>query len=118
MNAEPLTEAKLNFINEILLKYGNDDAVLDVSDVDDFLTAIASGPESVMPSRWFPELWGGEGKLLFRLCHFVARLLSLHLPVRQGLDYHCRNTTATLSTRKGVAQPWRFFYACWRGCRA
>lgn len=27
------------------------------------------------------------------------------------IGYNIHNITATLSTRKGVAQPWRFFFA-------
>lgn len=61
MNTEPLSEEELDYLNEVLLKYGNDDSVLDVSELDGFLTAIVSGPEAVMPSRWYPELWGGAG---------------------------------------------------------
>jgi hypothetical protein len=44
--------------------------------------------------------------------------------VRSGLQtgstyrYSPGNTTATLSARKGIAQPWRFFYACSGGVRA
>jgi len=31
-----------------------------LSDLDGFLTAIAIGPELVMPSEWLPVVWGGE----------------------------------------------------------
>lgn len=61
MESEPLTEADLDFINETLMKYGNDDSILDVSELDGFLTAIVSGPNMIPPSHWFPELWGGAG---------------------------------------------------------
>lgn len=58
----PLSEADFDFIDEVLLKYGNDDSILDVSELDGFFTAIVSGPEMIPPSRWFPVLWGGEGR--------------------------------------------------------
>jgi uncharacterized protein len=31
-----------------------------LSDLDGFLTAIAIGPELIMPSEWLPLIWGGE----------------------------------------------------------
>jgi uncharacterized protein len=59
MNADPLTEEELEFLNDLLLRCENDDAILDVSEMDGFLTAIASGPEPVMPNVWLAEFWGG-----------------------------------------------------------
>jgi uncharacterized protein len=30
------------------------------SDLDGFLTAVAIGPELIMPSEWLPCIWGGD----------------------------------------------------------
>ncbi len=60
-NTKPLTEKQLDFLDETLLKYGNDDSILGISELDGFLTAIVSGPDMIPPSRWFPVLWGGAG---------------------------------------------------------
>ena len=60
-SSNPLTDEQLDFLDETLLKYGNDDSILGVSELDGFLTAIVSGPDMIPPSRWFPELWGGGG---------------------------------------------------------
>jgi len=57
----PLSEDELVFLDETLLKYGNDDAILSLSELDGFFTAIVSGPEVIMLSRWLPALWGGAG---------------------------------------------------------
>ncbi|WP_444901760.1 UPF0149 family protein [Microbulbifer sp. SSSA007] len=57
----PISEADLEFIEDVLLKYGNDDSVLDICELDGFLTALVSGPEMIPPSRWFSALWGGPG---------------------------------------------------------
>jgi uncharacterized protein len=35
-----------------------DEGILDVSELDGFLTAIVSGPVTVLPSQWWPEIWG------------------------------------------------------------
>ena len=31
-----------------------------LSDLDGFLTAIAIGPDLIMPSEWLRVVWGGE----------------------------------------------------------
>ena len=33
---------------------------MELSELDGFLTAIAIGPELIMPSEWLPVVWGGE----------------------------------------------------------
>ena len=60
MNCDPLSEAELDFLESILLKYGNDDSILNVCELDGFFIALISGPEILPPSRWLPELWAGE----------------------------------------------------------
>lgn len=57
--SEYLNESDFDFVGDILMKYGNDDSILDVSELDGFLAAIVSGPNMIMPSQWLPEVWGG-----------------------------------------------------------
>jgi uncharacterized protein len=62
----PLTDEELDFLESFLLdRIDNDvntlemdEGVLCVSELDGFLTAIVSGPETVMPSAWLPAVWG------------------------------------------------------------
>lgn len=60
-NQEPLSEAEIEELANFLTQFGNDDSVLDVSELDGFFTAILSGPDAVMPNEWYPEIWGGPG---------------------------------------------------------
>lgn len=59
MNTDPLNENEMTFINSVLERCDSDDAIVDVSELDGFLTAIISGPQMIMPSTWLPEIWGG-----------------------------------------------------------
>jgi uncharacterized protein YecA (UPF0149 family) len=59
MKEGPLNEKELEWLEEVLVKYGNDDSVLDVAELDGFLTAILSGPRMIEPSEWLVALWGG-----------------------------------------------------------
>ena len=56
----PLTDAEIEELDDLLLSVEHDDAVLNVSEFDGFITAVVSGPETIMPSVWMPALWGGE----------------------------------------------------------
>ena len=61
----PLSDDELDHLDNFLLDRvddaddeNRDEGVLGVSELDGFLTAIASGPEEVGPSLWLPAVWG------------------------------------------------------------
>jgi uncharacterized protein len=58
--SKPLSEAELDFLEDVLSISDHDNAIMSVSELDGFLTAIVSGPNMVQPSQWLPELWGGS----------------------------------------------------------
>ncbi|EBX2068130.1 YecA family protein [Salmonella enterica subsp. enterica serovar Java] len=60
MKQGPLTEKELKWLGDILMEYGNDDSILDVTELDGMLTAILSGPNMISPSRWLSVIWGGN----------------------------------------------------------
>lgn len=60
MQQGPLTAEELEWLDDVLLKYGNDDAVIDASELDGLLTATLSGPDSIEPERLQQAIWGGE----------------------------------------------------------
>jgi yecA family protein len=63
---EPLSEADLIWLEELLLgrisdeenTEGKDEGILDLSELDGYLTAIVSAPQLIPPSEWFPAIWG------------------------------------------------------------
>ncbi|HWR77283.1 MAG TPA: UPF0149 family protein [Thiobacillus sp.] len=62
----PLNDEELEWLDQFLLDRIDDDTdtegknegVLNVSELDGFLTALVSGPVVVPPSRWLPVVWG------------------------------------------------------------
>lgn len=65
----PLSDDELDWLDDFLLyrvdedeaeaRAGEvDEGILDIAELDGFLTAIASGPNTVMPSKWLPAVWG------------------------------------------------------------
>ncbi|MBJ3815610.1 UPF0149 family protein [Shimwellia pseudoproteus] len=63
MSQGPLDAAELEWLDDVLMEYGNEGSVLDVSELDGFLTAILSGPVVIPPERWIPAMWGGEAQV-------------------------------------------------------
>lgn len=57
----PLTEDELELMDEQLLQYSSEAGILGLSELDGFLTALASGPAVVPASIWLSALWGNEG---------------------------------------------------------
>ena len=52
--------ADLRELEEFLLSGKTPDECMDISSLHGYLTSLAIGPETVMPSKWLPEIWGGE----------------------------------------------------------
>lgn len=69
---QPLDENEIDELNQLLFDYAEQvhtahdskreegvDCVFSISELDGFLTALATGPESLSPSVWLPALWDG-----------------------------------------------------------
>lgn len=65
----PLSDQEIDTLNRFMLERipeeeaeaatGEvDEGVLDISELDGFLTAIISGPQTLEPAEWLPVLWG------------------------------------------------------------
>lgn len=67
--SQPLSDEELVRLDEFLLERvdetadededeDRDEGILGLSELDGFLTAIVSGPQTIMPSVWLPAVWG------------------------------------------------------------
>ena len=64
--SDPLSDEEIELLQTVLLDRvdedavtdGKDEGVLDVSELDGLLTAVVSGPVTIVPSRWLPAVWG------------------------------------------------------------
>ena len=57
MKPEPLTDAELDHLSEMLGRIGNNRA-MNLEQLDGFLSALICGPELVPPSKYLPMIWG------------------------------------------------------------
>ncbi|USW94124.1 UPF0149 family protein [Pseudomonas proteolytica] len=60
MHDPALAPADFEFIEDILQKYGDDNSVLNLAELDGYFTALVSGPALVEVAIWFPAIWGDE----------------------------------------------------------
>lgn len=56
----PLSDEELDELDQLLLHQESEECMT-LPMLDGFLHALAIGPETVMPSRWLPKVWGEEG---------------------------------------------------------
>lgn len=59
-----LSDFALKKLDEFLMSDRAPEDCMQLSDLDGFLTAVAIGPELIMPSEWLPVIWG-EGEPVF-----------------------------------------------------
>jgi uncharacterized protein len=54
-----VSESDLDYLDKWLSSDESPPNSMMLSDLDGFLTAVAIGPEGILPSEWLPVLWGG-----------------------------------------------------------
>jgi uncharacterized protein len=74
MKPEPLTDAELDHLSEILGRLGNKRA-MNLEQLDGFLAALICGPELVLPSKYLPMIWGDQ--MVFEDASSAQEFLSL-----------------------------------------
>ena len=55
----PLTDAELDRLGDFFIA-GESDNAMNLEELDGFFAALTAGPETVMPSEYLPEVFGGE----------------------------------------------------------
>jgi uncharacterized protein len=55
-----LQDIDLGQLDSFLMSESAPEDCMQLSDLDGFLTAVAIGPDLIMPSEWLPIIWGGE----------------------------------------------------------
>lgn len=50
----------LEKLDQLLLKYGNDDSILSASELDGYFAGIVSGPRQIDPGIWYPAIWAEQ----------------------------------------------------------
>ncbi|MFC1481882.1 UPF0149 family protein [Candidatus Neomarinimicrobiota bacterium] len=56
--AAPLNESEIDELESFLLYDDTPEECMNLSMLDGFLTGLAIGPDTILPSRWLPAVWG------------------------------------------------------------
>jgi uncharacterized protein len=59
---QPLSDKEFDELDSFLLSDRSSDDAMTMDTLHGFLTAIAIGPETIMPTEWLPKVWGMEGQ--------------------------------------------------------
>ena len=59
---QPLSEKEFDELDQFLLSDRCSDDAMTMDTLHGYLTAIAIGPEPIMPAEWLPRVWGEDGK--------------------------------------------------------
>ena len=60
LNPAPLTEEEIKELDGFVLEAEGIEQSMDISTLDGFLTAVVSGPKTIMPSEWLRWVWDME----------------------------------------------------------
>jgi uncharacterized protein len=58
---QPLSEKEFDELDRFLLSDRAPEDAMTMDSLHGYLTAIAIGPETIMPAEWLPQVWGGDG---------------------------------------------------------
>ena len=118
---EPLTDPELDELEGFLASDLVPQDCMDLEMLDGFLTAIVSGPESVQPSEWLPQVWSDGGRSsnpAFRGSDQAQRIMGLMLRHMVGIQLAagdrpaCDRPLLAACSAYG-AMPRRFIWHCW-----
>jgi uncharacterized protein len=58
---QPLTDKEFDDLDQFLLSDRSPEDAMTMDTLHGYLTAIAIGPETIMPAEWLPKVWGQDG---------------------------------------------------------
>ncbi len=104
----PLSDSELNELDDFLADPTLEETSMDVSTLEGFLTALAIGPDTLMPSQWLPwvyDMHEGKAEAEFENLEQANRIL--------GLIMRHHNTVI----RAFMSDPASFEPIYWRGAQ-
>lgn len=61
---QPLSDKEFDDLDQFLLSERSPEDAMTMDTLHGYLTAIAIGPETIMPAEWLPRVWGDDDKLV------------------------------------------------------
>jgi uncharacterized protein len=82
---QPLTDKEFDELDQFLLSDRSPDDAMTMDMLHGYLTAVAIGPETIMPAEWLPRVWGDDagigpkfknGKEQERILNLIMRFMN------------------------------------------
>ncbi len=82
----PLTDAEYGELEDFLLSEDLPEGHMDIAMLDGFFTALAIGPNTLVPSQWLPVVWGetAEEPMQFESAEQMRRIVDLVMRMYNG----------------------------------
>jgi uncharacterized protein len=74
---QPLDDDEIETLELFLQTLEAEDAVIGISELDGFLTAIVSGPNALPPQQWIQAIWGDEDGPAWESARHAEEIISL-----------------------------------------
>ena len=77
MKPEPLSDQEITKLNDFLIDKSGLENAMDIAMLDGYLTAIVSGPRTILPSQWLPYVWDmdhGQDRPPFKTAQQAQRI--------------------------------------------
>ncbi|MCH7574813.1 MAG: UPF0149 family protein [Candidatus Marinimicrobia bacterium] len=77
--SKPFSDAEIDALSEFLISDESPEECMDISTLDGFLTGLVIGPDTIMPSRWLPVVWGEtkEDQIVWETPERAERIMGL-----------------------------------------
>ena len=105
-----MSDKEFDELDNFLLSDRSPDDAMTMDTLHGYLTAIAIGPEAIMPAEWLPHVWGEEGgapnwknaKEAERIVELIMRFMN---EVRSPSKWRPRNSSRCSSSTSTKARP-------------
>lgn len=106
---QSLSVDELNELDNFLANEAIEETSMDVSTLEGFLTAIAIGPNTVMPSEWLPWVWDmqdGEAEAKFESVEQANRIMSLVMRYYNAVAHTFQDNPASFEAVFRFGEQW------------
>ncbi|MGV0959417.1 MAG: UPF0149 family protein [Limnohabitans sp.] len=89
----PLSDEELEELDQFLLYGVDNDEAMTLDTLDGYLHAIAIGPQTIMPSKWLPKVWGENSAMMppmeniDQLNHIMGLVMRLYNSIIHGFGH-------------------------------
>ncbi len=91
--SKPLSDTEIDELAEFLISDGTPEECMDISTLDGFLTGLVIGPDTILPSRWLPVVWGEteQDEIVWESPEKAERIMSLVMRLYNSIaqDFQC-----------------------------